>query len=122
MDDPEMKHYNFFKLMSFTTTLVSLGFLVIRQYYYFIWQQHHFSNDTGIILFFKYKEVTSDPIDRYTPNPRSMYSVLFIVEFIIQAVQPIPYFDRYVPQNINGTTVYFFVSEYLQALMALRLF
>ena len=35
---------------------------------------------------------------------------------------PIPYFDLYIPSKVADETIYFLLSEYLNALMILRLF
>lgn len=64
---------------------------------------HQFSNDTHVILFYKFKEVTSDEIDRYHPHIKSMFTPLFFIEFFVLAVCPIPEFDMFITSTVDET-------------------
>lgn len=122
MDDPAIYQLNFFRVLCVATSIMSLSHLTIRNYYYHLWERDHFSSDTGIILFYKYKEVTSDPIDRFEPITHRFFSFTFVFEFLVLAIQPIPYYDAYIKHTIQGKPIYIFLSEYLNSVMGLRLF
>lgn len=122
MDDPVINQLNFFRVLCVSSSLLSLSFLTIRNYYFYIWERDHFSSDTGIILFYKYKEATSDPVDRYQPHKTTICNLSFVFEFLVLAIQPIPYYDSYVSHTIRGKVIYYYLSECLNAIMALRIF
>jgi voltage-gated potassium channel len=85
-------------------------------------KKNHYSHDFGVILFYKYKEVTSDTIDRYHPHAGSMFKGQLFFELLLVGVTPIPYFDIYIQKKVNGLTFYYFLNDYINAFMALRLF
>jgi len=56
------------------STMMAVACLFLRHYYKTIWKKDHFSKDTAVVLFYKYKEVTSDSLDRYDPHTTTMWS------------------------------------------------
>jgi hypothetical protein len=75
-----------------------------------------------VVLFYKHKEVTSDNVDRYHPRATTMFTLGFFLEFLVLAVTPFPYHDRYVAQVVGKVRFYYFESELMNAFMALRLY
>ena len=65
MDDPRMEELNFYRVMSLGSTIMAQICLFLKFKYENYWEANLFHNDKKVTLYYKYKEVTSDPLDRY---------------------------------------------------------
>lgn len=121
MDDPSIEKQNFSRVLGLVWTIVTLGCLVMRHYFKFVWKKTAFSKDKGVILFYKYKEVTSVEIERYIPHVTTWLTPTFFIEFCAIAMTPIPYYDIYITQKVGSVVFHYLLSEIMIALMATRL-
>jgi hypothetical protein len=59
----------------------------------------------------------------YHPSTKAYLNAWFLLEFVMQMITPIPYYDKYVTFKVNRLyEVHYFMSEIMLSIMAFRLF
>lgn len=122
MDDPRLKDHNLLRILCFVCTVIAVFCVFMRHKVKTEFKKYFYSHDYGVILFYKYKEVTSDQIDRYHPHNTSLFRGQLFLELLIVGLTPIPFFDLYIKKEVNRITFYYFLNDYINAFMALRLY
>lgn len=103
MDDPynsEVEN-NMVRMVVMFLTMSSMYYLYKRNHYKVKWENEYFSNDRETRLYYRYKEVTSEKFDIYIPSHKKEINFWFVVEFIMQMITPIPYYDAYITVFCN---------------------
>jgi len=74
------------------------------------------------VLYYRYKEVTSSEIDKYSPQlTHAIKNWAFVVEFVILAATPLPYFDYIIETTgKGGLAVYYTFDDLILSIMAFR--
>lgn len=116
-----LNELNFFRLLIMVLTSFSIVFLFLRQRVKTKWITEYYSDDSEVILFYKFKESTSDELDRYVPaKMKTMFTPYFIIELAVLAICPIPYIEHFIHSQVGSHQFHYTLSDFFVALMALR--
>lgn len=126
MDDPNLHQHILLRILCSISSVMAVYFVFMRHKTKFEFLKNYYSHDYGVVLFYKYKEITSDQLDRYDPHATTMFTPQLFWELLIVAVSPIPYWDMYISRTVvssdGPTQFYYLMNDYINAFMALRLY
>jgi hypothetical protein len=124
MDDDwnKSRYTNLQRLIVSILTLMAVVCLVLRHYYRNQWDKK-FKNDKLTRLYHRYKDISSSEKFSYQPFQGRMFNRQLIIEILILAQSPIPFYDFYIDHTARGNAqLYYFLSEIQTAVMTLRTF
>ena len=95
--------------------------LFARQYYRIKWV-NNFRIDNDERIFFQYNQEIVN--SRVFEHKKRFFTMNFMFEVTLLMVSPIPYYDRYITYEDckDGITVHYLLSEFLVAIMILRMY
>lgn len=104
------------------SNVFAMACMLARHYYKITWM-NNFREDTDERIFLQYNtEISENP--RFFEHKKQFFTMRLFLETILLMTSPIPYYDRYITFTgcKDDITVVYLLSEFLVAVMLLRMY